>query len=144
MEERVKILVADDEEDFANLVRLILTVEGFDVCIAPDGKSALEKLETFSPDLMILDVNMPYLTGFQVLQKVRNIKKFEKVPIIMLTVRKAETDELNGLESGADDYICKPFVPNQLVARVKSVLKRAGKIKKRRQDEGISREKQNK
>ncbi|MBA3066610.1 response regulator [bacterium] len=127
MNERIKVVVADDEDDFANLVRLVLTVEGFDVKVAVNGREALEKIKSFVPDLVILDVNMPYLTGFQVLEKLRYSEKFKNLPVIMLTVRNAENDELDGLEYGCDDYVTKPFMPNQLVARVRSVLRRSGK-----------------
>jgi len=122
-----KILVADDEEDYLNLLRLILIPEGYEVITAEDGEQALKKVKESSPDLLILDVNMPKLNGYDVCEKIRENKKLKKIPIIMLTVRSREEEEVFGLDIGCDDYITKPFEPTELVARVKTVLKRVYK-----------------
>ncbi|MDO9513466.1 MAG: response regulator transcription factor [Elusimicrobiota bacterium] len=122
-----KILLVDDEDDYLNLLRLILTPEGFEVETACDGEDALRKIDDFKPDLMILDVNMPKLDGHGVCKKVRENAQFKKLPIIMLTVRSNEEEEVRGLDNGCDDYVTKPFEPTTLVTRVRTVLRRAKK-----------------
>ena len=122
-----KILIVDDEEDYLNLLRLILAPEGYEIKTACDGEDALRQLDGFQPDLMILDVNMPRLDGHGVCKKVRENTRLKKLPIIMLTVRSSEDEEVRGIENGSDDYITKPFEPTALVARVKTVLRRAAK-----------------
>jgi len=124
-----KILVVDDEEDYLNLLRLILLPEGFEVETAVDGEEALEKLEKFNPSLLILDVNLPKINGYELCKKIREEKRFAKLPIIMLTVRSKEEEEAFGLEIGCDDYITKPFEPTALVARVNAVLRRTKRKK---------------
>ena len=120
-----KILVADDEEDYLNLLRLILLPEGYKVETAEDGEQAMEKVSGFMPDLLILDINMPKINGYDVCKKLREDKRFKELPIIMLTVRSKEEEEVFGLDSGCDDYVTKPFEPATLVTRVKTVLRRA-------------------
>jgi two-component system KDP operon response regulator KdpE len=118
---RRKILIVDDEERMVRFIRLNLEHDGFVVVEAFDGKQALERLRDATPDLVLLDVMMPDLDGFEVLQMFREISN---VPVIMLTAKGEEDDRVRGLELGADDYITKPFSPRELVSRVKAVLRR--------------------
>ena len=116
------MLVVDDEPMVREVVAAYLTREGFSVTEAADGRSALELIGRTRPDLVVLDVMLPKLDGFSVLAEVR---KVADVPVILLTARTEETDRVLGLELGADDYVVKPFSPRELVARVRSVLRRA-------------------
>ena len=116
------ILVVDDEPRILEAVSMNLEVEGFQVSVASSGPEALKKVSTELPDLVILDVAMPEMDGFEALQAIREIST---VPVIMLTVRGEETDRVKGLDLGADDYITKPFSPRELVSRVKAALRRA-------------------
>jgi DNA-binding response OmpR family regulator len=118
---RRKILVVDDEERMVRFIRLNLEHDGFVVIEAFNGKQALERLRDATPDLILLDVMMPDLNGFEVLEMVREISN---VPVIMLTAKGEEDDRVHGLEKGADDYITKPFSPRELVSRIKAVLRR--------------------
>lgn len=120
----MKALIVDDDAGFADLVAFTLRREGFDVLLAYDGKSALERWEEEDPDIVILDVNLPVIRGFSVC---RQIRQRDDVPIIMLTNLDHEDDIVHGLEVGADDYIQKPFSPRQLIARIHVVLRRTGK-----------------
>ena len=115
------VLVVDDEERMARFIRLNLEHDGFQVIEAYRGMQAIEKLRDSMPDLIILDIMMPDIDGFEVLKMVREIST---VPIIMLTAKGEEEDRVKGLELGADDYITKPFSPRELVGRVKAVLRR--------------------
>jgi len=110
------ILVVDDEPKITRLVRDYLERAGFHVQVASDGKSALSQSRTEKPDLVILDLGLPFMDGLDV---TRELRKLSNVPIIMLTARSEESDKLIGLELGADDYITKPFSPKELVARVR-------------------------
>ncbi|MBU2567540.1 MAG: response regulator [Elusimicrobia bacterium] len=121
-----KILVVDDEEDYLNLAKTILEPEGYSVITASDGLIGMEKLSLEKPDLLILDINMPEINGFNVCEKIRASGEFKRIPIIMLTVRRKEEDKIKGLETGADDYITKPFHPRELISRVRTVLRRSG------------------
>jgi DNA-binding response OmpR family regulator len=116
------ILVADDEASIVQLVRLYLTKEGFQVHTASDGLEALEVARRLKPDLVVLDLMMPRMDGWEVC---RRLRKDSAIPIIMLTARAEDVDKIVGLELGADDYLPKPFNPRELVARVKAVLRRA-------------------
>ena len=120
-----KILVVDDEKDVLDLVRRVLTRGGFEVITASDGKEGLGKVYSEAPDLMILDINMPVMDGWEVCQKIRGDPLYKHLPIIMLTVRRTKKDQLKGLDLGSDEYITKPFYPTELIARVKTVLRRA-------------------
>jgi DNA-binding response OmpR family regulator len=115
------VLVADDEKNIVQLVKVYLTNEGFHVETAQDGQEALEKARRFKPDIVVLDIMMPRLDGLEVC---RRIRKESNVPVIMLTARGDDVDKIVGLELGADDYVTKPFNPRELVARVKAVLRR--------------------
>ena len=115
------ILIVEDELDIAEMVELYLRNEGFDTERARDGKRALELWRAAQPDLILLDIGLPELDGLEVLKKIR---ADSSVPVMMLTARAEEIDELLGLGLGADDYITKPFSPRTLLARVKTVLRR--------------------
>ena len=115
------ILVVDDERNIVQLARLYLGNEGFRVEEANDGKTALEKARTVNPDLVILDIMMPEMDGLTVCKEIR---KTSNVPVIILTARGDDIDKIVGLEIGADDYVAKPFSPNELVARVRALLRR--------------------
>ncbi len=115
------ILIVDDEPKIVQLARDYLEHAGFAVSTAFDGKTALAVVRSDKPDLIVLDLGLPQLDGLDV---TRSIRKDSNVPIIMLTARSEETDKLIGLELGADDYITKPFSPKELVARVRTVLRR--------------------
>ncbi|HBX68459.1 MAG TPA: DNA-binding response regulator [Chloroflexi bacterium] len=117
----MKALVVDDDLALADVVSFTLRRAGFEVIAAHDGQTALERWQTESPDILILDLNLPKLDGLQVCQRVRAVSE---TPIIILSVRGAEDDIVRGLQIGADDYIVKPFSPRQLVARVEAVLRR--------------------
>lgn len=116
-----KILVVDDEQPISEIIKFNLVKEGFDVEVAFDGEEALKKAYQYQPDLVLLDVMLPKLDGFQVCRKIR--ESF-KMPIIMLTAKEEEVDKVLGFELGADDYITKPFGMRELVARVKANLRR--------------------
>ncbi len=118
---RRKILVVDDEERMVRFIRLNLEHDGFIVTDAFNGKEALNRLRDATPDLILLDVMLPDLGGFDVLKMIREISN---VPVIMLTAKGEEDDRVHGLELGADDYVTKPFSPRELVSRVKAVLRR--------------------
>ena len=120
-----KILVVDDELDIVKVVRAYLEQASFRVITASDGQQALAVFRHEQPDLIVLDLNLPKLDGLDVC---RAIRRDSNVPIIMLTARVEETDRLIGLEIGADDYIVKPFSPREVVARVRTVLRRAAPI----------------
>lgn len=115
------VLVVDDEPRMTKFVRMNLELEGYRVAEAANGLEALDKVKNDLPDLVILDVNMPELDGFETL---RLIRQTTTVPIIMLTVKADEDDRIHGLELGADDYVTKPFSPRELASRVKAVLRR--------------------
>jgi len=119
----MKVLVVDDDRVLADVITFTLRREGFVVIQAHDGAAGLERWADEQPDLIILDVNMPKIGGFEVC---RRIRAKADIPILMLTVRGEEEDIVGGLDLGADDYIVKPFSPRQLVARVKAILRRAG------------------
>lgn len=116
-----RILVVDDEQRMARFIRLNLEHDGFIVEEAYHGMGAIDRLRDVLPDLVLLDVMLPDIDGFEVL---RIIREFSQVPIIMLTAKGEEDDRVRGLELGADDYITKPFSPRELVVRVKAVLRR--------------------
>src|SRR3954454_1028576 len=116
------VLVADDEKNIVQLARMYLQAEGFTVETAADGRETLEKVRQARPDLLVLDLMMPELDGWEVC---RRLRKESDLPIIMLTARGDDVDKIVGLELGADDYMTKPFNARELVARVKAILRRA-------------------
>lgn len=116
-----KILVADDDQNIAELLRLYLEKEGYTVVLAADGEQAIERFNAENPDIVLLDIMMPKLDGWQVC---RDIRKKSNCPIIMVTAKGETFDKVLGLELGADDYVVKPFDAKEVVARVKAVLRR--------------------
>lgn len=118
------ILAVDDEEHIRRLLRFTLEREGFSVITAGEGLSALELARTHNPNLIILDVMLPGMDGLTFCQALRADQRFRDVPVIMLSARGGEADKVTGLETGADDYVTKPFSPRELVARVRAHLRR--------------------
>lgn len=118
------ILVVDDEEPIQELLKFNLEKEGYQVLIASDGAEALQTLEEKLPDLVVLDIMLPGMSGLEVCTQLRKISKFADLPVIMLTAKGEEIDKVLGLEMGADDYITKPFSPRELVARIRARLRR--------------------
>jgi two-component system, OmpR family, response regulator BaeR len=118
-----RILIVEDEQDLAGILRDYLKLGGFDVDIISDGIMALQALKQEPPDLMILDLMLPGMDGLSIL---RELRKTSTLPVIVLTARVEEIDRLLGLEFGADDYVCKPYSPREVVLRVKTVLRRLG------------------
>lgn len=116
-----KVLVVDDEKPISDIIRFNLTKEGYHIITAFDGEEALQQMKAEQPDLVLLDVMLPRLDGFQVLKKIR---EGSQIPVIMLTAKEEEVDKVLGLELGADDYITKPFGMRELIARVKANLRR--------------------
>ncbi|HZS30154.1 MAG TPA: response regulator transcription factor [Gaiellaceae bacterium] len=116
------ILVVDDDADIRGLIRTLLEKEGATVYEAPDGRTALREFHARNPDLVLLDVAMPELDGWGVLERIRDMAD---VPVLMLTARGQESDRVRGLQGGADDYVVKPFGRQELVARVQSLLRRS-------------------
>jgi DNA-binding response OmpR family regulator len=119
----MKILIADDDRDLLGLIAFTLTQAGYLVVKASDGPSAIHGFKGESPDLAVLDINMPGASGFQVCEAIR---AQSRIPIMMLTVRGEEEDLVRALELGADDYLTKPFSPRTLIARIKALFRRAG------------------
>ena len=118
-----KILIVEDEESVLDPLELLLAKEGFSIETARDGKEALEKFAKVTPDLILLDLMLPEVSGTEVC---RQIRSKSQVPIIMLTAKDTEVDKVVGLELGADDYVVKPYSKAELVARIKAVLRRKG------------------
>jgi two-component system KDP operon response regulator KdpE len=118
---RKRILVVDDEARMRRFVRMNLDLEGYDVSEAENGLVALSKVRDELPDLVLLDVMMPDLDGFETLERIRQVSS---VPVIMLTVKGDEEDRIRGLDLGADDYVAKPFSPRELSSRIRAVLRR--------------------
>jgi diguanylate cyclase (GGDEF)-like protein len=123
------ILVVDDDPDIARFVEVNLRSAGYDVSVAADGEEALERAGTLRPDLVLLDVMMPRIDGFEVAQRLRRNPQTSNTSIIMLTAKALSTDKVLGLTAGADDYIIKPFDPIELLARVKGTLRRAKEMR---------------
>ena len=123
------ILVVDDDPDIARFVEVNLRSAGYDVAVASDGEAALEQAGAMRPDLVLLDVMMPRLDGFEVAQRLRKNPQTANTSIIMLTAKALSADKVTGLQSGADDYIIKPFDPIELLARVKGTLRRAKEMR---------------
>lgn len=119
-----KILVVDDEDDILDLVTYNLTREGYRVSTAIRGAEALKKVGEDPPDLILLDLMLPDIDGFDVCRELKRNARTSAIPIVMLTAKTADADQVAGLELGSDDYIVKPFSPNVLVARVRAILRR--------------------
>lgn len=120
-----KILLVDDEKDIVEFLRYNLEQEGFEVFSAYNGEDAIKNLVK-KPDLIILDVMMPKMDGFEVCRRIRQMNGMENLPVIFLTAKTTEKDEIYGLDIGADDFIRKPISPKKLIARVKSNLRKSG------------------
>jgi DNA-binding response OmpR family regulator len=123
MNDRLRILVVDDDEDIRILLRELLQRAGYDVDEVEDGRAALRQLYATPPALVILDVTMPGLDGYQTLERIRDLSD---VPVLMLTARTQELEKVRGLSAGADDYVAKPFGRQELLARVQALLRRTG------------------
>jgi len=121
------ILVVEDQEEIASLLRFKLKNSGYDVALAENGKMALEMARTNPPDLIILDVMMPVMNGVEALKNLKSDENLKSIPVIMLTAQSSETSVVNGFELGADDYITKPFRTQEFIARVNAVLLRSQK-----------------
>ncbi|HUG41293.1 MAG TPA: response regulator transcription factor [Longimicrobiales bacterium] len=119
-----QILVVEDERDIAALVAYHLTKEGFRVRTVASGNDALEAIRNERPDLVVLDLMLPEMSGYEILQELRRRPELEEVPVVVLTARREEADRIRGLELGADDYLTKPFSPQELVLRIGAVLRR--------------------
>ncbi len=117
------ILVVDDEKDIVDLLKYNLEKEGFAVLTAPNGKKALEQAAK-KPDLILLDVMMPEMNGYDVVKELKKNKKTESIPVVFLTAKGSETDEIVGLELGADDYIVKPISVGKILARLRTIFRR--------------------
>ena len=129
-----KIMIVDDDTNISELLRLYLEKEGFQTAIANNGADAIVMAKAEKPDLMLLDIMMPELDGWQVL---REIRRFSDMPIIMLSAKSETFDKVLGLELGADDYIVKPFDSKEVVARVKAVLRRSAAVKEPEKKDGV-------
>jgi two-component system phosphate regulon response regulator PhoB len=125
MSAKPRVLIVEDEDAQAEVLRYNFDREGFDVSIAADGDEAMVAVEEHQPDLVLLDWMLPGTSGIAVCQRLRSRPETRALPIIMLTARGEEGDRVRGFESGADDYVVKPFSPSELVARVRAVLRRA-------------------
>jgi DNA-binding response OmpR family regulator len=119
-----KVLVVDDDEDIRSLLRVLLERAGAVVFEAPDGRDGLREFHARRPDLVILDVSMPEIDGWQMLDRIRDMSD---VPVLMLTARADELERVRGLQAGADDYVVKPFGKQELIARVQALLRRAAR-----------------
>lgn len=121
-----RILMVEDEEDIAFLIRYMLERHGFSVEHAADGRQALEKLgSTQPPDLTLMDIMLPYHDGLELIERLRAQPGWESVPVLMLTAKAREVDIVRALELGADDYVTKPFQPEELLARIRRLLRKA-------------------
>lgn len=135
MVKQFRILVVDDEERIINFLRSKLKASGYDVLAACNGLEALEQIHAQSPDLVVLDLLMPRMDGFETLKEIRS---FSSVPVIILSAKGADVDKIKGLVIGADDYLQKPFNPDELVARVKAVMRRLDPATKQSVIESLS------
>jgi two-component system alkaline phosphatase synthesis response regulator PhoP/two-component system response regulator VicR len=118
-----KILAVDDEKHIVRLVQVNLERQGYEVITASDGREALQKVEEERPDLVVLDVMMPYMDGFEVLQHLRRNPSTRDIPVIMLTAKAQDADVFRGWQSGVDCYLTKPFNPMELISFVKRIFK---------------------
>jgi len=120
------VMLIEDEKEIRELIRYNLERNGFQVYAAADGEEGLQRLRASHPDVLVLDLMLPGRSGLDVLRELRDSPKTRDLPVIILTARSAEMDRLLGFEHGADDYLTKPFSPNELVARLRALLRRAG------------------
>jgi two-component system alkaline phosphatase synthesis response regulator PhoP len=125
MVDRKRILVVDDEIYIVHILEFTLTMEGYEVLTAADGEEALRRLEQDRPDLVVLDIMMPKVDGYEVLRRIRADEEFRQLPVILLSAKGRPVDRETGLEIGADDYIVKPFSPRRLLEKIQDLLERA-------------------
>ncbi len=130
-----KILLIDDEVDILEFLKYNLEKENFEVLVSTNGKDGLKKISQ-NPDLIVLDIMMPEMDGFEIYQQIKNDKNSQDIPIIFLTAKSGETDEIKGLDLGASDYIQKPISPKKLIARIKSNLRKSTQVEKKVKGEG--------
>lgn len=121
---RTRALVVEDTPEIAYLLRFILERQGFDVDVRADGRTALQALDEAPADLVLSDVMLPYIDGVEFVQRLRARDEWATVPVVMLTARSSENDIVRAFDAGADDYVVKPFQPDELVARLKRLLRR--------------------
>ncbi len=121
-----KIVLAEDEPQIARLIEFKLKKEGYGVTTKENGEEALKAIKADKPDLILLDVMMPVMDGYEVLRRLKEDENLKSIPVIMLTARAQEKDVVKGIDMGAEDYITKPFHPAELLARVKRILGRFG------------------
>jgi DNA-binding response OmpR family regulator len=132
---KFRVLVVDDEQRILNFLCSKLKISGYEVFTAANGVEALEQMQAQEPDLIVLDVLMPKMDGFETLQKLRT---FSSVPVIILSAKGTNADKVKGLELGADDYLAKPFSPDELIARIEAVRRRLATTEKRKVPEQLS------
>lgn len=118
-----KILVVDDEQDLLDLMEIILGAEGFNIVKASNGKEALAQVEAEHPDLVLLDVMMPLMDGWEVLRTLKSSANTIKIPVVMVTAKIGPDDRARGMREGVADYICKPFAPREVVNRIKAIFR---------------------
>ena len=123
-----KILVVEDDKSISDLITLHLKKNNFGYLVVHNGEDALSHLDNFMPDFIILDWMIPGLSGLEALRRIRNKQEYKNLPILMLTAKNSEQDKIISFESGLDDYITKPFLPSELIARVKAILKRTSQL----------------
>ena len=119
-----KILLIEDDQSLTELVKYNLEKEGYEITVEMDGEEGLLYAQTQTPDLILLDWMLPNLSGIEICRRIRRNKSTQNIPVIMLTARSEENDRIRGLDTGADDYITKPFSPKELLARIKAILRR--------------------
>ena len=125
-----RILIIDDEENIVELLKFNLELNNFQIECAYDGKTGMDKIKSWNPDLILLDIMLPGIDGITISQIIRKEEKLKNIPIIMMTAKSQDSDKFIGFESGADDYITKPFVVKELIYRIKAVLKRSANVEK--------------
>jgi two-component system KDP operon response regulator KdpE len=135
MVKQFRVLIADDEPRIIKFLDLKLKASGYDVLIANNGQEALAQVQAQDPDLLVLDVVMPGMDGFETLKQVRAVSS---IPVIILSAREANTDKIKGLKLGADDYLAKPFNPDELVARIEAVRRRLAPAENRKVVDSIT------
>ncbi len=119
-----RIFIADDESGFVATLKSRLEFEGFEITTAPDGKAALEQIPVDKPDLVLLDIMMPAVNGYQVCRELKEDPDTSSIPILMLTAKSQESDKFWGMEAGADDYMTKPFDMDELIGKIEALLSR--------------------
>jgi DNA-binding response OmpR family regulator len=120
----MKVLVADDDDNFRSLVTAILTEDGYEVAAEVNGRLAWENLQANGADMAVLDINMPEMDGFELLRHIRTDERFKEMPVLMLTIRAFAEDQVTGYDTGADDYLTKPFANDVFLSRIKVLERR--------------------